>query len=386
MPSLLIPNESCLPPPNPAHDHGAPATLAVLDGGLPVVWIRARALGFGGFPDAHVAADAAWIAHAAVSRWIGRRHDGASTSARRPRLRLSDAAGDGERWVLADTQPIARLVDPQSVRIARDAASVTSASRAATSEGAAGHVGFEIAVPLPVSDVEVRAVAYSVYRALCRAGVPWRLWNTAPRARGIRAATSARGSRVVAPNDAIGPSVNALEQHDLSARDADRTPTTTPSLDLLHRDDGTSVLIRDGRAIGWIRRRTICFHGYPTAAEARAVASSAFAALTAWSARQLRTFAPRVDPVRLSIRRDGDVDWLALGDVRIGRLRRTAGRADEGPPFGFELALPARIPASLAPSAARAVDRALQASVPRRRESPPPPRSPRATAPAEPRA
>jgi hypothetical protein len=199
----------------------------LLDGGVLVAWIVDRWLGFGGFADERAAARAAWTAHAALSRWTARRGQAVPPLPTAPRLHLSADPSDGARWVLADRLPIARLVDPRSVRIddavdeTLDANSGlrvrtprgrpdTPGARASSrgnsladerevelerggvagveaGVGADAHAGFEIAVPLPVGELGVRGAAYAVYRALCRAGLPWRLWNAGSHARPVGA-------------------------------------------------------------------------------------------------------------------------------------------------------------------------------------------------------
>ena len=74
-----------------------------------------------------------------------------------------------------------------------------------------------------------------------------------------------------------------------------------------------------------------------------------------------RAIAPRLGS-SLSVRREGAVEWLTLGGVPIGRLRRFG--TDDAPAattdFGFELHLPAHVDDDLALDAARAIDRALE--------------------------
>jgi hypothetical protein len=213
MPTRHSPQESCLPPPTGERPLPAGASLVLLDGDVLMAWITGRSLGFGGFADGQAAARAAWTAHVALSRWVDQRGQTVPPLPTAPRLHIAPDTDGGERWVLADRLPIARLVDPREVRI-DDAVDETldaiSGLRARTTRGqpatpgaranppaaerevqlergveSDAHVGFEIAVPLPVGDLAVRAAAYAVYRSLCRAGLPWRLWNAGRHARRV---------------------------------------------------------------------------------------------------------------------------------------------------------------------------------------------------------
>jgi hypothetical protein len=214
------PQAFCLPPPSRDRASPAGASLVLLDGDVLMAWIAGRALGFGGFPDAQAAARAAWAAHVALSRWVARRGQEVPPLPTAPRLHVAADADGKERWVLADGLPIARLVDPRTIRvddIVDETLDAISGLRARTTRGEPtmpgaradtlvaereaerergvepdAHVGFEIAVPLPVGELAVRGAAYAVYRSLCHAGLPWRLWNAGRHAR--RGGTIASGA------------------------------------------------------------------------------------------------------------------------------------------------------------------------------------------------
>jgi hypothetical protein len=202
-----MPDEHCLPPPVDAREEGTSATLVVVDGTRPVVWIRARSLGFGGFPDALVAAEAAWIARAAILRRAGAGCDGVPAPSRRPRLRLSDADDDGIRWVLADRLPVARLIDPHADGRAHDAAVVDAATDATCGVGAMAppEVAFDIAMPRGVTGAAARAAAYRACRAVREAGLPWRLWNTVLHPRQFGISPPASHARDVVRESVAGP-------------------------------------------------------------------------------------------------------------------------------------------------------------------------------------
>ncbi len=134
------------------------------------------------------------------------------------------------------------------------------------------------------------------------------------------------------------------------------------SFSIFDRGDGHFRLVRAEREIGWVEGRTVGFRGFADADEARAAATTAYNALTGWVARQARAQPPPHRVHRLSVRREGTVEWLTLGGVRIGRLRRfgaddVPGAADD---VGFEIHLPTRVAGELALSAAKVIDRALR--------------------------
>jgi hypothetical protein len=193
MPLRLGLHESSLPPPRGTRRSNPLASLVLYDGDALVAWISGRSLGFGGFAAERDAVDAAWVAYAALSRWVGHRRHATPPLPDSPSLSVS--ADAEQRWVLADELPIARLVDPRSVRADHRAAAVPDGPRAGVpteardetrNEARGGaQVGFEMAVPLAVGELGVRSAAYAVYRALCRAGLPWRLWNAGSRARRV---------------------------------------------------------------------------------------------------------------------------------------------------------------------------------------------------------
>ena len=133
------------------------------------------------------------------------------------------------------------------------------------------------------------------------------------------------------------------------------------SFSIFDHGDGRFRLVRDDREVGWVEDRTIGFRGFADADEARDAATTAYDALASWSARQLRTEPLPPRRRRLSVRREGAVEWLTLGGVEIGRLRRFGADDIPGvePDFGFELRLSARVSAALGLSAAQVIGRAL---------------------------
>ena len=119
-------------------------------------------------------------------------------------------------------------------------------------------------------------------------------------------------------------------------------------------------LEREGAQIGWVEGRAVGFLGFESPKDARQAASSAYAALHAWLARQRRTdLIPGARRV-LGTRRDGGVTWLTLGDVPIGRIVQPHERDPIGKSgYGFELDVPPVLQPVNAISAAQVVDGAL---------------------------
>jgi hypothetical protein len=105
---------------------------------------------------------------------------------------VSDDPPEGVRWILADRLPIARLVDPSSVLQAHTT-TTHATSAPGMSQARDGYAAFEIAVPLAADEIEMRRAAYTAYRAICRAGLPFRLWSTGYRVPSAR--DSAEGRR-----------------------------------------------------------------------------------------------------------------------------------------------------------------------------------------------
>lgn len=152
----VIPNR--LPEPPPARADGF--HLDLIDGERVIGWIAPDAIGFRGFANAVEAAHAAWVAYRALSRHIARRDGGAMLPIDAPPLEILDRPG--ERLVIADNRPIARLIDPS-----RDVES-----------GEPSHA-FELQLDGRRDELTVRSKAHLVYRALRRSGVRWAMWRPA---------------------------------------------------------------------------------------------------------------------------------------------------------------------------------------------------------------
>ena len=152
----VIPNR--LPEPPPARAEGF--YLDLMDGERVIGWIAPDAIGFRGFANDVEAAHAAWVAYRALSRHIARRDGGTMLPIEAPPLEILDRPG--ERLVIVDKRPIARLVDPS-----RD-----------VETGEPSHA-FELRLETPRDELTVRSKAHLVYRALRRAGVRWAMWRPA---------------------------------------------------------------------------------------------------------------------------------------------------------------------------------------------------------------
>jgi hypothetical protein len=150
----VIPNR--LPEPPPADGF----YLDLMDGERIVGWIAPDAIGFRGFANDIEAAHAAWVAYRALSRHIAKRDGGPMLPIDAPPLEILDRPG--ERLVIADNRPIARLIDPS-----RDVES-----------GEPSHA-FELRLDGRRDELTVRSKAHLVYRALRRAGVRWAMWRPA---------------------------------------------------------------------------------------------------------------------------------------------------------------------------------------------------------------
>jgi hypothetical protein len=133
------------------------------------------------------------------------------------------------------------------------------------------------------------------------------------------------------------------------------------SFSIFDHGDGRFRLVRDEREVGWVEDRTIGFRGFASTDDARAAATTAYTALAAWIARQVRTEPVPPRRRRLSTQREGAVEWLTLGGTRIGRLWRFApdDLPEAAPDFGFEVYLPTRVAGGLALSAAQVIGGAL---------------------------
>ena len=146
----------------------APIEMDLLDADRVVGWIAGSTIGFRGFADETEATHAAWIAHRTLARRIARTHGMRLVPIDIEPLTLGPSDDDENRVILASNRPIATLIRPGSQSRVGDS------------------FGFELSVPSPMSEFELRGVAYLIYRTLRKSGVRWALWRPDTRARAPR--------------------------------------------------------------------------------------------------------------------------------------------------------------------------------------------------------
>lgn len=164
MTAPLAPDRLGLPPP--------PLELELIDAGRVAGRIRGDAVSFRGFADETEAAHAAWVAHRTLARRLARMLGARPIPVDSEPLAIERR--DGAEVIVAGGaggRPIATLLRPE-----RDVA-----------DGAdgAGSFGFEIRVPgiaadAPANELQVRAAAHQMYRALRKSGLRWAMWRPAP--------------------------------------------------------------------------------------------------------------------------------------------------------------------------------------------------------------
>jgi hypothetical protein len=137
-----------------------PLSLDLVDADRAVGWIRGDVIGFRGFANETEATHAAWVAHRTVARRLARTHGGrhVPVDIEPLALRRSDT-GKGD-VILVSNRPIADLLRPGD-------------------GGVGDSFGFELTVPAPTTELQLRGIAYLVYRTLRKSGVRWALWRPA---------------------------------------------------------------------------------------------------------------------------------------------------------------------------------------------------------------
>jgi hypothetical protein len=166
-----------------------PAKWDLIDAERRVGWSTDNAVGFRGFADETEAVHAAWVAHRAVSRRLARTHGTRPVPVDTEPLALHRR--DGQEVILASGNPIAVLVRPGT-----------------DSPTGPDSFGFEILIPSPITDFEMRGLAYLIYRTLRKSGLRWALWR---------------------PNDAVAASIRAADARRKAERD--RTANITEGSD-----------------------------------------------------------------------------------------------------------------------------------------------------------
>ena len=142
--------------------HPPPFEADLVDADRAVGWIVGNTIGFRGFQDETEATHAAWVAHRTLARRIARTHGMrlVPIDVEPLALKRSDA-GDRDE-ILASNRAIASLVRPGS------------------HAGVGDSFGFELTVPSRMTELELRGVAYLMYRTLRKSGVRWTLWRPRP--------------------------------------------------------------------------------------------------------------------------------------------------------------------------------------------------------------
>ena len=150
-----------------------PLLMDLVDADRVVGWIRASVIGFRGFGDETEAIHAAWIAHRTLARRIARTHGMRLVPIDVEPLALKQTDDDTTDIILASNRPIATLLRRGSEGQVRDS------------------FAFELTVPSPISQFELRGMAYLIYRTLRKSGVRWALWRPDTPARMTRAVEAA---------------------------------------------------------------------------------------------------------------------------------------------------------------------------------------------------
>jgi len=157
MTTQLAPDRLALPP---------PLDLDLVDAGRTIGWIDDNAVGFRGFGDETEATHAAWVAHRTIARKLARTHGTRPVPVDIEPLAIQRI--EGKEMILASGRPIAALVRPGP-----------------DSRSGIDSFGFELLIPIPITELEARAMAYLIYRTLRKSGIRWALWRSdAPRVAG----------------------------------------------------------------------------------------------------------------------------------------------------------------------------------------------------------
>ena len=135
-----------------------PAKWDLMDADHVVGWTTENAVGFRGFADETEAVHAAWVAHRTLARRLARTHGTRPVPVDTEPLALQRRGG--QEMILASGHPIAVLVRP-----------------GADSPTGPDSFGFEVVIPSPVTELEIRGLAYLIYRTLRKSGLHWALWR-----------------------------------------------------------------------------------------------------------------------------------------------------------------------------------------------------------------
>ena len=138
MTTQLAPDRLALPP---------PLDLDLVDAGRTTGWIADNAVGFRGFGDETEATHAAWVAHRTLARRLARTHGIRPVPVDIEPLAIQRV--EGKEMILASGRPVAALLRPGP-----------------DSRSGVDSFGFEFLIPTPITELEVRAMAYLINRTL----------------------------------------------------------------------------------------------------------------------------------------------------------------------------------------------------------------------------
>src|SRR4029079_16951646 len=137
MTEQLVPNRLDLPP---------PIDLTLVDADRVAGWIAGNAVGFRGFRDETEATHGAWVTRRTLARRLARTHGTRPVPVDIEPLALQHV--EGKEGILASGKPIADL------------------SRPGPDSRSADSFGFELSIPPPTTELQLRAMAYLMYRTL----------------------------------------------------------------------------------------------------------------------------------------------------------------------------------------------------------------------------
>jgi hypothetical protein len=135
--------------------------MDLTDGDRVVGWITGHRIGFRGFIDETEATHAAWVAHQTLARRIARTHGMRLIPVDAEPLTLGRSDDGKNDIILASNRPIATLFSPGSHSRVSDS------------------FAFELTAPSRMSELELRGVAYLIYRTVRKSGIGWALWRSA---------------------------------------------------------------------------------------------------------------------------------------------------------------------------------------------------------------
>jgi hypothetical protein len=156
MTTQLAPDRLDLPP---------PIDLTLVDADRVAGWIAGDVVGFRGFGDETEATHAAWVARRTLARRLARTHGIRPVPVDIEPLARQHV--EGKEMILASGRPIADLIRPGP-----------------DSRSGVDSFGFELSIPPPITELQLRAMAYLMYRTLRKSGIRWAMWRLGARPAG----------------------------------------------------------------------------------------------------------------------------------------------------------------------------------------------------------